>query len=139
MRFRLALAAFHVLTKTSSGATTDLLLELLHTLVSTPEGAKSFVEVGDVSSLAEIAPTHAAVLDILLFAWLNGMASIVEKHVLVNQVIDTIQSLVASFTGTDGVTLLEFLGNFLRQANPDVSASPSKSEYQSDIFFFRTT
>ncbi|KAG5977574.1 hypothetical protein E4U55_006637 [Claviceps digitariae] len=104
----------------SSDATTDLILKLLHTLVSTPEGAKAFVETGDVSSLAEIAPTHAVVLDILLFAWLNAMASVVEKHVLVNQVTDTIQSLVASFTGTDGVTLLEFMGSFLRQANPDI-------------------
>ncbi|QPH16601.1 hypothetical protein C2857_001284 [Epichloe festucae Fl1] len=104
----------------SSGETTELLLKLLHTLVSTPEGAKSFVEVGDVSSLAEIAPTHATVLEIFSFAWLNGMASIVEKHVLISQVADTMQSLVASFTGTDGVTLLEFLGNFLRQVDPAI-------------------
>ncbi|KAG5926896.1 hypothetical protein E4U53_002962 [Claviceps sorghi] len=104
----------------STGATTDLLLKLLHTLVSTPEGAKSFVEAGNVSSLAEIAPTHAAVLDILLFAWLNAMAAVVERHVLVNQVTDTMQSLVASFTGTDGVTLLEFMASFLRQANPSI-------------------
>ncbi|KAG6007938.1 hypothetical protein E4U21_005299 [Claviceps maximensis] len=104
----------------SSGPTTDLLLKLLHALVSTPEGAKAFVEAGDVSSLAEIAPTHAAVLDILLFAWLNAMASVVERHVLINQVADTIKSLVASFTGTDGVTLLEFIATFLRQVNPAI-------------------
>ncbi|KAG6037560.1 hypothetical protein E4U41_004913 [Claviceps citrina] len=104
----------------SSGATTDLLLRLLHTLVSTPEGAKAFVEAGDVSSLAELAPTHATVLDILSFAWLNGMAAVVEKHLLISQVADTMQSLVASFTGTDGVTLLEFVGNFLRRADPAI-------------------
>ncbi|KAG5920315.1 hypothetical protein E4U61_007968 [Claviceps capensis] len=104
----------------SSDATTETLLKVLHTLVSIPEGAKAFVEAGDVSSLAEIAPSHAAVLDILLFAWLNGMASIVEKHVLVLQVASTMQSLVSAFTGTDGVTLVEFVGNFLRQADPTI-------------------
>lgn len=95
---------------------------MLHTLVSIPEGAKAFVEAGDVSSLAEIAPSHAAVLDIFLFAWLNGMASVVEKHVLVLQVASTMQSLVSAFTGTDGVTLVEFVGTFLRQADPTVRA-----------------
>lgn len=117
-----------MLTDGSSGETTELLLKLLHTLVSTPEGAKAFVEVGDVSSLAEIAPTHATVLEIFSFAWLNGMAFIVDKHVLISQVADTMQSLVASFTGTDGVTLLEFLGNFLRQVDPAVSTCCSQLE-----------
>ncbi|KAG6025145.1 hypothetical protein E4U19_003358 [Claviceps sp. Clav32 group G5] len=104
----------------SSDATTESLLKVLHTLVSIPEGAKAFVEAGDVSSLAEIAPSHAAVLDIFLFAWLNGMASVVEKHVLVLQVASTMQSLVSAFTGTDGVTLVQFVGTFLRQADPTI-------------------
>ncbi|KAG6108113.1 hypothetical protein E4U13_006620 [Claviceps humidiphila] len=104
----------------SSDATTELLLRVLHTLVSIPEGAKAFVEAGDVSSLAEIAPSHAAVLEIFLFAWLNGMASVVEKHVLVLQVASTMQSLVSAFTGTDGVTLVQFVGTFLRQADPTI-------------------
>ncbi|KAG5948324.1 hypothetical protein E4U59_000052 [Claviceps monticola] len=104
----------------SSDATTETLLKVLHTLVSIPEGAKAFVEAGDVSSLAEIAPSHAAVLDIFLFAWLNGMASVVEKHVLVLQIASTMQSLVSAFTGTDGVTLVEFVGTFLQQADPTI-------------------
>ncbi|KAK2595588.1 hypothetical protein QQS21_006699 [Conoideocrella luteorostrata] len=93
---------------------------VLYSLVSTTEGAKSFIKVEDVSSLAEIAPTHPIVLEIYRFAWLNGMAAIIDRHVLVNQVTDTMQFLVASFTGTDGVTLLEFLGSFLRQADPTI-------------------
>ncbi|KAG6057838.1 hypothetical protein E4U17_000867 [Claviceps sp. LM77 group G4] len=104
----------------SSDATTESLLKVLHTLVSLPEGAKAFVEAGDVSSLAEIAPSHAAVLEIFLFAWLNGMASVVEKHLLVLQVASTMQSLVSAFTGTDGVTLVQFVGTFLRQADPTI-------------------
>ncbi|KAK9442742.1 DUF1941 family protein [Metarhizium brunneum] len=103
-----------------SDETTALLLQLLHTLVSTPAGAKAFIGTGDVSALSEIAPTHAVVMDIFCFAWLNGMAIVVEKHMLINQIVDTIQSLVSSFSGTDGVTLLEFLGTFLRQADPTV-------------------
>lgn len=109
-----------LLTEYSSDETTALLLQLLHTLVSTPAGAKAFIGTGDVSALSEIAPTHAVVMDIFCFAWLNGMAIVVEKHMLINQIVDTIQSLVSSFSGTDGVTLLEFLGTFFRQADPTV-------------------
>lgn len=105
----------------SSAETTVLLLQLLHTLVSTPEGAKAVIYVEDVSSLSEIAPTHAIVLDIFCFAWLNGMTIVLEKHILIRQIADTTQALVSSFSGTDGVTLLEFLGTFLRQADPSVS------------------
>ncbi|KHO00807.1 DUF1941 family protein [Metarhizium album ARSEF 1941] len=91
----------------SSAETTAMLLQLLHTLVSTPEGAKAFIQVGDVSALSEIAPTHAIVMDIFCFAWLNGMAGVVEKHVLISQVVDTVQSLVSSFSGTDAVLPVE--------------------------------
>ncbi|GAO19667.1 hypothetical protein UVI_02047660 [Ustilaginoidea virens] len=103
-----------------SNDSTTSLLQLLHTLVSIPEGAKSFIHVEDPSPLAEIAPSHALVLDIFRFAWLNGMAAVVEKHLLVNQITDTMRFLVSSFMGTDGVTLLDFLGSFLRDAHPDV-------------------
>ncbi|KAF4967802.1 hypothetical protein FSARC_4694 [Fusarium sarcochroum] len=101
----------------SSEETTKLILQLLHTLVSSQDGAKAFVKVEDFSSLAEIAPSHAQVLDIFCFAWLNSMTSVEDHTALANQVDATIQSLVSSFTGTDAVTLLEFLGYFLRHAN----------------------
>lgn len=74
----------------------------------------------DFSSLTEIAPSHAQVLDIFYFAWLNSMTTIEDPSTLVRQIDDTIQSLVSSFTGTDAVTLLEFLGYFLRHANSSV-------------------
>lgn len=83
--------------------------------------------------MAEIAPSHALVLDIFRFAWLNGMAAVVEKHLLVNQITDTMRFLVSSFMGTDGVTLLDFLGSFLRDAHPDVGTSSSGAEF---FFFF---
>ncbi|KAM5345492.1 hypothetical protein ACJ41O_011354 [Fusarium nematophilum] len=104
----------------SSDETTKLILQLLHTLVSTQEGAQAFVRVEDISSLTEIAPTHAPVLDILAFAWLNAMAIVEDPRTLSVQIDATIQSLASSFTGTDAVTLLEFVGFFLRNANGSI-------------------
>ncbi|KAK7424974.1 hypothetical protein QQZ08_008370 [Neonectria magnoliae] len=101
----------------SSEETTTLILQLLHTLVSSQDGARAFVKVDDISPLTEIAPAHAPVLDILSFAWLNAMTVVEDPAALASQVDVTIQSLVSSFTGTDAVTLLEFLGYFLRNAN----------------------
>ncbi|EKJ76300.1 hypothetical protein NXS19_009104 [Fusarium pseudograminearum] len=101
----------------SSDDTTKLILQLLHTLVSSQQGAQAFIKIEDFSSLTEIAPNHAQVLDILCFAWLNSMTGVEDHTALAKQVDDTLQSLVSSFTGTDGVTLLEFLGYFLRHAN----------------------
>ncbi|KAF5227371.1 hypothetical protein FAUST_11820 [Fusarium austroamericanum] len=101
----------------SSEDTTKLILQLLHTLVSSQQGAQAFIKIEDFSSLTEIAPNHAQVLDILCFAWLNSMTGVEDHTALAKQVDDTLQSLVSSFTGTDGVTLLEFLGYFLRHAN----------------------
>ncbi|KAG5772783.1 hypothetical protein H9Q72_001186 [Fusarium xylarioides] len=104
----------------SSEDTTRLILQLLHTLVSSQQGAQEFIKVEDFSSLTEIAPSHAQVLDVFCFAWLNSMTTIEDPFTLVRQIDDTIQSLVSSFTGTDAVTLLEFLGYFLRHANSSI-------------------
>ncbi|RKK15242.1 hypothetical protein BFJ66_g2726 [Fusarium oxysporum f. sp. cepae] len=104
----------------SSEDTTKLILQLLHTLASSQQGAQEFIKVEDFSSLTEIAPSHAQVLDIFCFAWLNSMTTIEDPSTLVRQIDDTIQSLVSSFTGTDAVTLLEFLGYFLRHANSSI-------------------
>ncbi|KAH7313345.1 Neurochondrin-domain-containing protein [Stachybotrys elegans] len=105
----------------SSDETTNLLLQLLYTLVSSQEGAKTFTAIEDLSPLTEIAPSHPLVLDILCHAWLNAMVS-QDKSILATRIDNTIQSLVSSFTGTDAVTLLEFIGKFLRQA--DVAIIP---------------
>lgn len=42
------------------------------------------------------------------------------------KVDQTVQGLVSSFTGTDAVTLLEFLGSFLRQADSTILPSEPK-------------
>lgn len=108
------------LMRLSSDDTTTLLLQLLHTLASSPEGAHALVEIDDLSPLTEIAPTHSIVLDIISFAWLNSMTAVDDAEAFTSQVDETIQSLASSFTSTDAVTFLEFLGSFLRQANPQV-------------------
>ncbi|KAF4983872.1 hypothetical protein FZEAL_813 [Fusarium zealandicum] len=104
----------------SSEETTTLILQLLHTLVSSQDGARVFIKLDDISSLTEIAPNHPPVLDILSFAWLNSMTGVEDPTELARQVDATIQSLVSSFTATDAVTLLEFLGYFLRNANSNI-------------------
>ncbi|POR37149.1 Uncharacterized protein TPAR_02679 [Tolypocladium paradoxum] len=110
----------------SSEETTTLLLQLLHTLVSSPGGAQALVRVEDLSTLTETAPTHAIVLDILRFSWLNAMTVVEDNRALSLRIDDTIQSLVSSFTGTDAVTLLEFLGSFLRQADSAILPTAPK-------------
>ena len=109
-----------ILTCNSSDQTVGPLLELLHTLVSTPEGANAFMGVEDVSPLTEAAPSHSEVLDIFRFAWLNVMPDAKDITALSGRIDSVIQNLVTSFTGTDAVTLLEFLGSFLRQTDAEV-------------------
>ncbi|PFH58204.1 hypothetical protein XA68_14024 [Ophiocordyceps unilateralis] len=104
----------------SSDETIGLTLQLLHTLVSLPQGARILVNCQDLSPLTENAPSHPLVLDILGFAWLNGMADAENRLVLSQKIDATLKSLSSSFTGTDAVIFLEFLGTFLRQADPAV-------------------
>ena len=104
----------------STGDTTTLLLQLIQTLVNSESGAVALLKVDDLSPLTETAPSHALGLEVLRFSWLTAMTSVPDKTGLARQVNKTLQSLVPSFTGTDAVTLLEFLGNFLRQVDSAV-------------------
>lgn len=89
-------------------------------LVNSKQGAEVFVNVEDLSPLTELASSNAAALDIFSYAWLNIMAEITDKGALSESIGNVIQKLVISFTGTDGVTLLEFIGSFYRRADPEV-------------------
>lgn len=100
-----------------------MLLQLLYTLVSCQEGAMALVRIDDLSSITEIAPSHAIAMDILLHAWLNSMVVVDDTSYLADHIDRNVQSLVASFRGTDAVTLLEFLGQLLRQASSEVSTT----------------
>ncbi|GJC86584.1 uncharacterized protein ColLi_09422 [Colletotrichum liriopes] len=110
----------------SSEETSKLIIQTIITLVAFPEGAKSFFEVEDVSPLVEIAPNNPSALEIFAFAWINCMDLAEDRTALKTKIDGTIQALVSTFTGTDGVTLLEFLGKFLRNSDPKVLPSSPK-------------
>jgi len=96
---------------------------VLHSLASTPNGAHALVQIEDLTPLTEAAPAHPDAMDVLRFAWLNSMTNFENKRDLSTRIDEALQSLVSSFTGTDAVTLLEFLGAFLRQADATVCLS----------------
>lgn len=102
----------------------------------------ALVRIDDLSSITEIAPSHAVVTDILLHAWLNAMVVADDTSYVADGIDRNVQSLVASFRGTDAVTLLEFLGRLLRQASSEVSTTLYKSHdvnYFTNIACFRSS
>ncbi|KAG8161674.1 hypothetical protein KVR01_008661 [Diaporthe batatas] len=103
----------------SSKETTQLVLQTLLTLVSRPEGAKEFVSVDDVSALIEIAPSQPLALNIFLYAYAQSAAFVEDAASMQSKLDNIIQSLVASFKGTDAVTLLAFLAELLRRLSPE--------------------
>ncbi len=98
----------------SSEETTKLVLETLLSLTSQPEGAQLLAHLEDLSPLTEIAPTKPQALDVLAYAWLNSMTGSQPKSDMRQKIDRTVEGLVASFKGTDAVTLLEFLARLLR-------------------------
>ncbi|UNI21514.1 hypothetical protein JDV02_007497 [Purpureocillium takamizusanense] len=104
----------------SSDETTNQVLQVLHTLVSTQGGAHALVQVEDLTPLTEAAPAHPDAMNVLRFAWLNSMTTIDDRRNLSVKIDETLQNLISSFTGTDAVTLLDFLGAFLRQADSTI-------------------
>lgn len=97
------------------------MLQTLLTLVSRVEGAKEFVAIEDVSALIEIAPSQPLALDIFLYAYSQSATFTEDTAALKTKIDQIVQSLVASFKGTDAVTLLAFLAELLRRLDPQVS------------------
>lgn len=83
----------------------------------------AFMNIEDISALTEVAAAHPESLQVLSFAWLHAQNASRDPVALRNKIDATIQQLVSSFRGTDGVTLLEFLGSFLHHADPEVCLS----------------
>ncbi|KAK4455866.1 Neurochondrin-domain-containing protein [Podospora aff. communis PSN243] len=105
--------------------TTQPVLETLVSLVSQPAGALVLVSVEDLSPLTEIASSQPLALEVLLHTWLNS-SSVADKAGLPLTIDKTVGNLVASFKGTDAVTLLDFLAKLLRGLEPEVlPPSPS--------------
>lgn len=74
----------------------------------------------DLSPLVEIAPSQPLVLEVFLFAYVHAAMSSEDKSSLRSKLNKTISSLVASFKGTDAVTLLTFLDQLLRRVDLEV-------------------
>ncbi|KAL7962718.1 Neurochondrin domain-containing protein [Trichoderma compactum] len=119
-----------------SEETVRMLLQVLHALVSSQEGAMALVKVEDLSSITESAPSHVVAMDILRHAWLNAMVVVDDASYLADRIDRNVQSLVSSFRGTDAVTFLEFLGLLLRQASSEI-IPPSPKWLNSVINFIR--
>ena len=93
------------------------MLQTLVVLVSSPAGAVAFAQLPDVSPLMELAPHNPDALDVLSFAWLGAAATASSpriKQTLAKNVDDGLLRLALAFKGTDGVTLLAFVGRLLR-------------------------
>jgi hypothetical protein len=88
-------------------------------LVSQPEGARVFVSVEDLTTLTEIASSQPLAMEVLLHAWLNAMSG-PDKAGLRSTIEKNVSNLIASFKGTDAVTLLEFLANLLPRLEAEV-------------------
>lgn len=91
---------------------------------SSPEACEILVEVEDSSSLMEIAPKQPLVLSIFAFAWVNG--NFKDADVTKKKINNVMSALVASYKGTDAVTLLDFISKVLSRLDEGVSciASP---------------
>ncbi|KAL2136334.1 hypothetical protein VTI74DRAFT_4368 [Chaetomium olivicolor] len=127
-----------------SNETTRLALETLVSLVSQPDGARVFTAIEDISPLTEIASSEPLALDTLLRAWLFAMSGTRDSTGLRSKIDSTISSLVSSFKGTDGVTLLSFLGNLLPRLEPEILPQnpkwlPSLAKFIRDLVTSRPT
>ncbi len=92
-----------------------------------PEGAKCFanLDVDDWTPLVEIAPEHAHVLTIFIWAWEKGTAELGDeqsKNGMRSKIDKGIQALVSSFIGTDATSLLEFISHLLRTLDEHVGS-----------------
>ncbi|KAK8041975.1 hypothetical protein PG993_006498 [Apiospora rasikravindrae] len=104
----------------SSGETTDIILRTLLTLVSKPEGGRVFSEAQDWTSLTEIAPKQPYALAILSWSWLHAASITKDRSGLRDRIDKTISSLIASYKGTDAVTLLDFIDKALGRLDDDL-------------------
>lgn len=93
----------------------------MFTISSRPEGALEILNVEDPSPLTEIAAQYPLVLDIFKYSWINQGAEPQQRHDVRLNTDKVLPSLILTFKGTDGVTLLRFVGDFLQQLDSEVS------------------
>lgn len=93
--------------------------------MSTLDGAQEFIAIEDASALIEIAPSQPLVLDVFLYTYSQLAVLPEHRSILRTRINSTLQGLVASFKGTDAVTLLNFLDSLLRRVDPEVRLGSS--------------
>ncbi|KAK8124781.1 uncharacterized protein PG998_000540 [Apiospora kogelbergensis] len=104
----------------SSGETTDVILKTLLTLVSKPEGGRAFSAAQDWTPLIEIAPKQPYALAIISWSWLHTASNTKDRSSLRDRIDQTISALIASYKGTDAVTLLDFIDKALGRLDDDL-------------------
>lgn len=104
----------------SSPETTQLILQTLLTIVSQVEGSLELLKVEDISPLTEIAPQYPLVLDILNYTWANGSTVNTEVQTVHGSINRVIPNLLVVFKGTDAVTFLSFISNFIPKLSSEV-------------------
>ncbi|RYP92136.1 hypothetical protein DL770_001717 [Monosporascus sp. CRB-9-2] len=122
----------------SSKETAGVIIETLLTLVSFPEGAGIFagLDIDEWTPLIEIAPEHPHVLSIFIWAWERGTTALADqqsRNGMRNKIDQSIQSLVASFSGTDATSLLEFLSHL---GNLDAELIPQDPKWLRSVAKF---
>jgi len=99
-----------------------MILQTIVTLVSQPKGALEFLNIEDVSPLTEIAPQQSMVLDIFSLAWSSASTESLNVPKVRDQINKTIPMLISSFTRTDAVTFVAFIGDTLPKLPSQVCA-----------------
>jgi hypothetical protein len=97
-----------------------LILQTLSTIVSLPSGAQEFMKLEDVSSLTEIAPQQPLIMAIYSLAWSNASTEQSEIPAVKASIDNTLPLLLVSFSQSDAVTLLAFIGDAFPQLPPEV-------------------
>ena len=112
---------------------TELILKTMVTIVSHEEGAVEFIHIQDLTPLWEIAPQYPIALDVFTYAWVN--ASTVEGEILRTQesIDEVISALLVAFKDTDGVTLVQAVGNILPRLNTEVYPLRSLNRLCTDL------
>ncbi|KAL5598891.1 hypothetical protein BROUX41_003788 [Berkeleyomyces rouxiae] len=107
--------------------TAQSICETLALLVSDAPGASIFVGLDDISSLTEAAPRRPEALRVPSGAWTAVLNALHGGHgdgelrgALGRQVDAAMGSLVAAFSGTDGVTLLGFAAEILPRVDTEI-------------------
>lgn len=91
------------------------------TLVSRPEGARELVNAEDKAPMIALATMQPLTLKAFSYAWISASSDPDYGAKVQRDVDDIVPKLLDGFKETDGVTLIEALGDILPSLGPEVS------------------